>query len=225
MRRTELRAGHISYHPPDGWRLPAHAPQHATAFGGTRPGRIHAHRALRLLAAAGAWAAGLCLVTGSVALVAEAAGPGGPTHVTAAAGIHRLRPGSAGRSGRTAEHGRALQYGPAQHGPAHHGPAGPSGHSVRLVEQTFQGVGNQTTALFTVAPRSRWELQWSYNCGRGAAPGRLLIREGGTARDGISVAASGTAGQGSTWTYATTAAHYLVVIADCGWTIRVTGTR
>jgi hypothetical protein len=224
----------MSYHAPDGWRVPVHAPQHATAFGDSRPVRIHVHRVMRLLAAAAAWAAGLCLVTGSVALVAEAAGPAGTTHVTAAAGVHRLRPGStagAGRPvarGRTAQqHGQSAQRGQsAQHGPSTPlGQPAPAGHPVRVVEQTFQGAGNQTTALFTVAPRSRWELQWSYTCARGAVPGRLLIREGGTGQDGISVAASGTAGQGSTWTYTTTAAHYLVVIADCGWTIRVTGIR
>jgi hypothetical protein len=191
----------MSYQAPDGWRLPVRAPQHAT-FGGATPLRIHAHRALRLLAAAGAWAAGLCLVVGSVALVAETAGPAGATHVAPAAGIRRLPPG------RLPGDGAARRR----------------GGEPRLA-QTFAGTGNQTTGSFPVAPRSRYQLHWSYQCGR-RPRGHLLIRESGTA--GVTVMAAGPAASGSTWAWAPAAGaarHYLVVIADCAWEIRVTGTR
>ena len=56
--------------------------------------RVHAHRALRLAGVAGAWAAGLCLVIGSVALVAETTQPTSATHVSTAAGVRHLRAGS-----------------------------------------------------------------------------------------------------------------------------------
>jgi hypothetical protein len=55
--------------------------------------------------------------------------------------------------------------------------------------------------------------------------GRLLIREGNAAGGGASVDAAGPAGYGSTWTYSAAGTHYLVVITNCGWTIRVAGHR
>ena len=39
------------------------------------------------------------------------------------------------------------------------------------------------------------------------------------------MSASGAAGAGSTWIYSRAAAHYLVVITNCAWTIKVTGSR
>jgi hypothetical protein len=187
----------MSYQAPDPWQLPVRAPHHAAPLRGGRPLRLHAGRTLRLMAAAGAWAAGLCLVVGSVALVAGAA-PAASTHVAAAAGVRSLR-SARGPGGRTAS------------------------VAAGRVEQTFQGAGDQVTGQFTVAPRSRLELRWSYACSRPGPAGHLLIRESGS--DGVTVAASGAAGQGSTWSYTRAAAHYLVVIANCGWTIRVSGSR
>jgi hypothetical protein len=157
--------------------------------------RARAHRALRLFVAAGTWAAGLCLVVGSVALVAETAGPANQTHVATAAGVHHLRAGVLAR-----------------------GPAAPATH-------TFRGTGNRTTGQFTVTPRARWELRWSYACPAVKPAGHLLIREGGAGATGLSVSATGRAGSGSTSAYARAAAHYLVVIANCAWTIQVTGSR
>jgi hypothetical protein len=186
----------MTYQAPDGWQFPVHGTHHAAPFGNATRMRIHTRRALRLMAAAGAWAAGLCLVIGSVALVAETAGTGA-THVTAAAGVAGV------------------------HRPV---PPAPAGHDVP-VTRIFAGTGNQTTGAFTVAPDRRWDLHWSYACPRRTPGGHLIIREGGAGNAGVTVSADGAAGAGSTWTYATTAAHYLVVLANCTWTIQVTGRR
>jgi hypothetical protein len=187
----------MTYPAPGRWQFPVHGSHHAAPFGNATPMRIHAHRALRLLAVAGTWAAGLCLVIGSVALVAETAGPASATHVSTAAGVHHLRHGKlAGHGGRA-----------------------------RSLARTFRGTGNQTTGAFTVAVNHRWGLRWSYACPGRARPGNLLIREGGAGNRGVSVSASGAAGAGSTWAYSQAAGHYLVVISNCTWTIRVTSGR
>lgn len=187
----------MTYPAPDGWRFPVHGSHHAAPPGQVTPMRMHAHRALRLLGVAGAWAAGLCLVIGSVTLVAETAQPVSATHVSTAAGVNHLANQKLA--------GHAARSGP--------------------LTRTFRGTGNQTTRLFTVAPRHRWDLRWSYACPGRRPAGHLLIREGDAGRVGVSVSASGAAGAGSTWTYSQAARHYLVVITNCAWTIRVTGNR
>src|ERR1700723_2290776 len=73
-RRTE--AMRTIYHDSDGWPKPLRAPQHAAAPIGPSLTRLQAHRALRLFVSAGTWAAGLCLVIGSIAIVVSAASPG-----------------------------------------------------------------------------------------------------------------------------------------------------
>jgi hypothetical protein len=179
------------------WQFPGHGSHRAPPFTNSTPLRIHAHRALRLLTAAGAWAAGLCLVIGSITLVAEAAEPASATHVTAAAGVHQVPAGTlAGHGGQGA-----------------------------TVTRTFRGTGNRTTSQFTLAPHRRWDLRWSFTCPGRTPSGHLLIREGDAGKAGDSVSASGMAGGGSTWTYSQAAAHYLVVITNCSWTIQVTGRR
>jgi hypothetical protein len=195
----------MTYQTPDGWRLPPRCPQHAAPFGSSTPLRIHTHRALRLFVTAGAWAAGLCLVVASVALVAKAAGPARATHVTSTAhhyGVPSGRlPGHAGTGGRSAPAGGA--------------------HDVL---RTFAGTGNRITSQFTVAAaHSRWELRWSYQCTGNASADRLIIMEGNAARSGVSVDAAGAEGQGTTWAYSDAGTHYLVVTTNCAWTARVLG--
>ena len=187
----------MTYQAPGRWPFPGHGSHRAAPLRNSTPLRIHAHRALRLLTAAGAWAAGLCLVIGSITLVAEAAEPASATHVTAAAGMHHVSAGRLAGSG---------------------GPAA-------TVTRTFRGTGSRRTGQFTIAPDLRWELRWSFTCPGPTSAGHLLIREGDAGNAGASVSASGMAGAGSTWTYSPAAVHYLVVITNCSWTIRVTGSR
>ena len=184
----------MTYPAPDGWQLPGHGPHHAAPLRHATPGRRQAHRALRLLAVAGGWAAGLCLVIGSVTLVAETARPATATHVSTAAGVDDL----------------------GNRKPAAH--AGP-------LTRVFRGTGSQTTSQFTLTPGHRWNLRWAYACPGRAPSGHLLIRDDGAGNAGPSVSAAGAAGGGSTWIYAQAAAHELVVITNCTWTIRVTGNR
>jgi hypothetical protein len=194
----------MTYHTRDEWRLPPRGPQHAAPFGSSTPLRIHAHRALRLFVAAGAWGAGLCLIIGLVAMVAKTAGPGRTTHVTAATRRYTLPRGhlATAAPGKKAGAGRVPQ-----------------------LIRTFVGAGDRTTGAFRVAADSRWKLEWSYRCPARAPAGHLIIREGDAGGGGVSVDAAGAAGHGSTWTYSDASAHYLVVITNCDWTVKVTGDQ
>jgi hypothetical protein len=196
----------MTYQTPEGWRLPPRCPQHAAPFGSSTPLRIHTRRALRLFATAAAWAAGLCLVVASVALVAKAAGPAAATHMAPTAHHYRV---PSGQLSRHANHRR-------QSAPA------PGADDVL---RTFAGTGNRTTSQFTVAADGRWELRWSYQCGAHASGDGLIVMEGNAARSGVSVDATGAEGQGSTWAYSDAGRHYLVVITNCTWTAKVLGRR
>jgi hypothetical protein len=155
--------------------------------------RLQAHRALRLFVTAGACAAGLCLIIGSVVLVANAAGSGKATHVSTAARRYRLRPEA-----------DSTQPGGADQ-----------------VLRTFAGIGDRTTPRFTVTAHSRWQLQWLYQCTPGEPGQDLIIREGDAVGSGISVSETGPSGRGSASAYSAVRTHYLVVITNCAWTARV----
>ncbi|MGH3402056.1 MAG: hypothetical protein ACRDRJ_05980 [Streptosporangiaceae bacterium] len=70
----------MTYQTSDPWRPERRGPQHAAPFDSSAPLRRHGGRALRLIVTAGAWGAGLCLVIGLVAMVAQSAAPRRPTH-------------------------------------------------------------------------------------------------------------------------------------------------
>jgi hypothetical protein len=70
------------YQTPDPWRLERRGPQHAAPFDSSAPLRRHGGRALRLIVTAGAWGAGLCLVIGLVAMVAQGAVPRHPARLS-----------------------------------------------------------------------------------------------------------------------------------------------
>jgi hypothetical protein len=74
------------YETPDPWRLERRGPQHAAPFDSSAPLRRHGGRALRLFVTAGAWGAGLCLVIGLVAMVAQGTAPARPRHSGPTAG-------------------------------------------------------------------------------------------------------------------------------------------
>lgn len=190
----------MTYHTPHGWRVTARGPLHAAAAGGSAPLRRQLRRALRLFVAAGAWGAGLCLIVGSVALVAEASGGGRPSHVTATPRAYHLGTGAPDLGSRTGR--RPLS---------------------RLALARFDGTGNAVTREFQVAPDSNWLLAWSYRCPAWRPGRRLLIRQNGAAGSGLIVSAAGDAARGSTWTYSAASQHYLVVTSGCSWTIQVTG--
>lgn len=70
---------------PHGWPQPSRAAHHAAPHRPLSPLGQHAGRALRLFAAAGTGAAGLCAVVGSVVLVAAVTAPARATHAAAPA--------------------------------------------------------------------------------------------------------------------------------------------
>lgn len=73
-------AGRMLYQTSDRWPLERRGPQHAAPFNNSAPLRRHGGRALRLIVTAGAWGAGLCLVIGLVAMVAQGAVPSRSAH-------------------------------------------------------------------------------------------------------------------------------------------------
>jgi hypothetical protein len=184
-------------HTPDGWRLQRRGPQHAAPFGSSAPLHAHGVRALRLVVAAGAWGAGLCLIVGLVTMVARAAQP------------RALASDTAGDSQRTSAGVDAgLNSGTL------------TGKTDYRVTRTFQGAGTHAIGPFAVAPHSPWQLDWSYRCARAAGRGRLLILDGSGA-DEVSVDAAGAAGSGSTWAYSTARRHDLMVFSSCAWVVTV----
>ncbi len=187
--------------------------QHAAPFPSPRPVSLHARRALRLFVTAGTWAAGFCLVAGSIALVAATAGRGNDTGRDAAA-----------RSGRLANHaglhdtGARLQARPAGRRPAYR----------EIV--TFTGDGDRITSRFRVKADARWQLRWSFRCPSGAERGQLTVADAalgvrGTTALGAAVSQLGADGHGSTWRDPGRASHELVVLSSCSWTMKVVQAR
>lgn len=189
-------------HPPlDAWRLPSRLPQHAAPVGFASPGRRRAHQALRLFVAAGTWAAGLCLVIGSVVLVATAAGP---EHDAGLRATSQRTSVTAGRS----DPPIAMPY-----------------RQVAL----FTGRGGRITRRFWVTARVPWHLQWSYSCPRGRN-GQLVVEDTsgastGTTGLGASISDSGAAGHGTTRFDPSGRSHYLIVLSSCNWTMKVMQSR
>lgn len=211
----------MSYYDPDGWPTPQRAPQHAVAtFGRSRDFRRQAHLGLRLVATAGTWAAGLCLVVGSIVLVASAASPSRIAPVTTASSARQMdghggaaeirKPRTVGRFGR----------------PGSQGGARPSAHAsrttavVRLVA-AFSGHGDQTTRSFVIDGATRWLIQWAYTCPASVAVGLLVVEAAAPTAIGADISQSGPAGHGETWLAPGGRTHSLVVISTCSWTIRV----
>lgn len=189
---------------PYGRRRPPRAAHHAAPLHPSTPLRRHAGRALRLCATAGTAVAGLCLVVGSVALVAAATGPAPATHPGAAA-----RAGS--RQQRTASTGGAKTAGP--------GPAGSRG-----VLAVISGHGSETTRPFAVGGNGTWTLRWSYSCQASGRRGSFMVDVGGPGSiSGAFVNVIGTAGHGASRAYRDDGTHYLAISSDCAWRIRVLG--
>lgn len=200
----------MTYRDSGSLRAPTRPPQHAAPFDtsgrGLISGRLRhphphqgqAHQALRLVVTAGMWAAGLCLVIGSIALVVAAAGPN--------------------QSGSRL----AAQSGPAsQAGTAPEPRPGLAPGSQTLA--AFAGRGNATTRQFSVAARSQWLLRWRYSCPAGLRTGQFIVA--GTAANeqvlGASVTENGSSGHGTSGLSLAAGRHSLVVISTCSWTMTV----
>jgi hypothetical protein len=203
----------MTYRDSDAMCLPARPPQHAAPVSFLRrrgspgpPGLFSwlgrlTRSVLRLFITVLAWTAGLGVVIGSVVLIATVAGPGqaGPPLTESPQGATLLRP----QYGATPQSGTAKRY---------------------LVLDAFSGHGNSRTRHFNVKGKLRWQLRWTYRCGRQAGAARfvLLRADSGhgqqTFRTTEDFAASG---HGLVWLRPTSLGHYLVVRSACSWQIKV----
>ena len=209
----------MSYRDSEAWREPSRAPQHASQSGYSgpvlfrwlgvpRPVSRQAHQALKLLVTAGIWAAGLCLVIGSIALVVSSAGAGhaGASRIADAADHDD--------SDRPVPSGAASPYPDRDR----------ESPSYRVVA-AFSGRGNATTRLFSVPAGSRWEVRWAYTCLAGPLSGQFIVADEGAAHGrpalGPSISQSGASGHGTAWLSPRGAQHYLLVISTCSWRMSV----
>ncbi len=196
-------------------RWPQSRPRHASASRLPAPFRPPARATVRLLAAAGSILAGLCVVIGSVALVADVTALPSATHISAADGqqpaVAYLAPGGALASRRPCCAIRSVTAGPR-------------------VLARFTGQGRKRTTQFTIA--GTWMLEWSFSCPARRQPGRFIVREaggsarggsarGGSARGGTAVDQTGLRGHGVTSVYAGSGVRYLAIYSACAWKVRV----
>lgn len=199
-----------TYHDLDGWPRPSRAPQHAAApFGPASPARLQAQRALRLFAAAGLWAAGLCLVIGAIVLVVAQAKPG------------RLTPLAVTTPSRANRHASRLTRPVASPSPRTVSRARSTEHRVAA----FSGHGDQTTGGFRTASRLGWQIRWSYACAAAVRTGLFVVENAGHRAVGASITQSGVAGHGVTSLRPNGSRHHLIVISNCSWTMKVTQQR
>ena len=187
---------------------PPRLPLHAAPAGRRR-------RVLRLCIAAGTGAAGLCLVIGSVALVASAGGRPRSTTVTSASHLSPAR------------------LSPGRQSPARmpHSGSRPGSHGARLSSApgrtilSSAGRGAETSRRFTISGTGTWQLKWSYyDCSALDGKGDFVVTETGTV-PGASLSEFGAAGHGTAWAYRDKGSHHLVIRSECAWRIAVVGQQ
>jgi len=166
--------------------------------------------ALRLVGMASMWAAGLCLVVGSIAFVVRGTGPAGrPASGLATAAQHRATVATA----------------PASTTPS---PSTSAAGRSRIVA-TFSGRGNEATRRFRIRPHSRWQLRWCYMCPPSRRTGEFIVADAVPARThaplGPKIADSAPQGRGSTDFTAISGSNYLIVISSCSWSMDVAQDR
>jgi hypothetical protein len=84
----------------------------------------------------------------------------------------------------------------------------------------FTGLGQENTPRFTVT--STWKLAYSFSCKRFGQPGNFQVFEnGGGDFSGILAYDLAMSESASTWANADAGTHYLQIISECAWTIRV----
>lgn len=96
-----------------------------------------------------------------------------------------------------------------------------SGKSVRFkprVIARFSGSGSEITSRFRVPGSGDWKLRWSYSCAAFGSIGDFLVNENpsDTSAD-VTVIRKGFGGHGSTYGYADTGWHYLIINTECAW--------
>jgi hypothetical protein len=192
----------MNYRDLAGWPWPSRAAHHAAPFSRSTSARRQAHQALRLFVTAGTWAAGLCLVIGSIVLVASAAAPNRPgSHLSAAA----------------EQAGLSASAQPARLQTAGH------------VITALAGRGDQVTKPFIVRTGDELKLWWSYSCPAGLPVDQLMVQDAvgkpaGHAR-AASINATAADGSGAISVSANPGRHYLVVTSTCSWQMKLVQSR
>jgi hypothetical protein len=189
------------YQTPGG--LKRHSPQHAASLpSSAAPLRGHSGRALRLVVAAGAWGAALCLTFGLVAMVA-AHGPAPAEH------------SASGSTGSSTEVGDESKLAPKLEGNrASFGP---------IIQKTFRGTGDGGDH-FRLAARTPWYLHWAYHCTGTQARTFLAVSQPRSSAV-VSVHEAGISGAGDASAYADSPSAALEVTSDCTWSLTVTYRR
>lgn len=85
---------------------------------------------------------------------------------------------------------------------------------------TFKGSGEAKTRRFWVT--STWKLSYSFNCKSFGGAGNFIVMEdGGSDFNGVDVNDLANGKTASTWAYDDAGRHYLQVISECSWTMKV----
>jgi hypothetical protein len=172
--------------------------------------RPRLHRSLRLIIAAGTAAAGLCLVIGSVAMVAAAGGT--KARSTASSG-RDPGPGvpASGHLPRGITGGTGSGHGTDQ--------GGKSSYRVGRTLDKFQGTGSGERGKFNIPEPGLWGIAWSYSCPQ--TPGTFVLGQTNVwLTYSIDVNVHGAAGHGLTW-ITSAGRHSLVIVSGCTWQLRV----
>lgn len=186
-------------------RSPRRRPRHAAAARLARPYRLRDRRATRLLAIAGSAVAGLSLVVGAVALVAEITALPSATHVTVTARQKPVRRLAAGLPASGADRLGA--------------PGSP-------VMAQFAGHGPSRTFSFTMTGHGTWRIGWSYDCSALGRPGTFIVTATPAGAPRLrAVDQARRSGQGITPAYPGPGAIDLAVDSGCAWTLRVLASR
>lgn len=86
---------------------------------------------------------------------------------------------------------------------------------------TFTGSGEQKTATFTVS--ADWALSYSFDCSSnfGQSGNFAVLTDGGSDFNGVSVNDLATSKSAVTYAYNDAGTHYLEVVSECAWSLKV----
>ena len=89
----------------------------------------------------------------------------------------------------------------------------------------FSGHGNRRTKHFDVKAKQRWQLRWTYRCGRNADAAQFVLLRADTGPDQQTITTTtedfAASGHGLVWLKPSSHRHYLVVRSACSWQIKV----
>jgi hypothetical protein len=85
---------------------------------------------------------------------------------------------------------------------------------------TFKGSGDERTRRFWVT--STWKLSYQFSCKSFGDAGNFIVWEdGGSDFNGVEVNDLAMSKTASTWAYDDAGRHYLQIISECSWTLKI----